>query len=57
MTASLSADDVHLRAIRAFYGERRAERSDVPLIHPVHEGLTILDALDALNISFLFDKQ
>ncbi len=47
MTASLSADDVHLRAIRAFYDDRRAERSGVPLIHHVHEGLTILDALDA----------
>jgi hypothetical protein len=47
MTTALPHDDVHLRAIRSFYGERRAERSGVQLIHHVHEGLTILDALDA----------
>lgn len=43
----LPPDDVHLRAIRAFYGERRAERSRVLLMNHIEEGLTILDALDA----------
>ena len=45
--ASLAHDDVHLRAIRAFYDDRRAERSRVLLMHHVEEGLAILDALDA----------
>lgn len=47
MSAHLAHDDVHLRAIRASYGERRAERSGVLLMHHVEEGLAILDALDA----------
>lgn len=31
-------------AIKKFYGERRAERSQVPLINHINEGLTILRA-------------
>ena len=34
-------------AIVAFYGERRAERSNVPLIAHIDEGLAILEALGA----------
>lgn len=35
------------RAISEFYGERRAKRSDVPLMHHIDEGLAILDAIGA----------
>jgi hypothetical protein len=47
MSAALEPDDVHLRAIRAFYGDRRAERSGVALIHHIDDGVAILGALDA----------
>lgn len=33
------------QAIANFYGERRAERSQVPLIHHIHEGRAIIKAL------------
>jgi len=33
--------------IRVFYGERKAERSQVPLMNHIDEGLTILDTIDA----------
>lgn len=33
------------RAIASFYGERRAERSQVPLIRHIHEGVAIIEAL------------
>lgn len=33
--------------IRQFYGNRKAERSGVPLINHIYEGLEILDRLDA----------
>lgn len=36
-----------LSLITEFYGERRAERSGVPLINHIHEGLTVLDRIGA----------
>jgi glutamate racemase len=33
------------RLIRDYYGEKKAERSQVPLIQHIHEGLTILEEL------------
>jgi hypothetical protein len=36
-----------LTLIEAFYGERTAERSGLPLINHIHEGLEILDGLGA----------
>ena len=39
--------DPHYLAIREYYGDRRAERSRVPYINHIGEGLTILDAINA----------
>ena len=39
--------DRHYRAIREFYGERRAERSGVALIAHIDEGLRVLDCIGA----------
>lgn len=36
-----------LHVIEKFYGERKAERSGVPLINHIHEGLRILDYIKA----------
>src|SRR4051794_1444989 len=41
------AEDPHYKAIHEFYGERRAERSDVLYIRHINEGLLVLDAIDA----------
>lgn len=35
------------RAVEGFYGDRVAERSKVPLINHIHEGVRILDAIGA----------
>jgi hypothetical protein len=40
-------DDVHYRAIKEYYGDRKAKRSQVPLMNHIEEGLIILDAIDA----------
>lgn len=48
---ALSPDDPHLRAVRAFYGERRAERSGVRLIEHIHDGLAIMAAIDARTVA------
>ena len=37
----------HYQAIQAFYADRRAQRSQVPLIAHINEGLALLDALGA----------
>lgn len=47
----LASDDVHLRAIRAFYGERTAQRSGVKLIAHIDDGLAILDAVGARTVA------
>ena len=39
--------DPHFLAIREFYGDRRPERSCVPYINHIGEGLTVLDAIGA----------
>ncbi len=39
--------DPHYLAIREFYGDRRAERSNVPYINHIDEGLTILKGINA----------
>lgn len=41
------ADDPHYRAISTHYGDRRAERSQVPLINHINEGLMLLSCLGA----------
>ncbi len=40
-------EDRHYGAIRAFYGERSAGRSGVPLIAHIDEGLVVLDLIGA----------
>jgi hypothetical protein len=42
VTLQIALDD-----IKKFYGEKRAERSGVPLINHITEGLSVLDAIDA----------
>ena len=32
------------RAVKQFYGNRTAERSKVPLIHHIHEGIAVMEA-------------
>lgn len=34
-------------AVKDFYGERKAERSKVPLIHHIHEGLAVMEKMQA----------
>lgn len=41
-----------LRAIEQFYGDQRAKRSGVLLINHIHEGLAILDALEAPELAY-----
>jgi hypothetical protein len=40
-------ESLEYRAIKEFYGHRRAERSKVPLLHHIHEGVSILNAIGA----------
>lgn len=40
-----------LDLVRRFYGDRKAERSGVPLINHIHEGLDILSAIKANEAS------
>lgn len=40
-------DNKHYAAICRFYGDKRAERSGVPLIAHIDEGLALLDAIGA----------
>ncbi|MCB9569947.1 MAG: hypothetical protein H6710_22465 [Myxococcales bacterium] len=42
---------VEYAAIAAFYGARRARRSQVPLIHHIDEGIAILRAIDAPTVA------
>jgi len=41
-----------LEAITAFYGNRKAERSGVPLINHIHEGLIVLSEISAWHASY-----
>ena len=41
----------HQQAIKAFYGNRRAERSQVPLMAHIEEGLAILEAIGAAQVA------
>ena len=41
-----------LQAITEFYGDRKAERSGVPLINHIHEGLTVLSEISAWSASY-----
>jgi hypothetical protein len=41
------AGNPHYHAIAEHYGDRRAERSGVPLLRHVDEGLAVLEAIDA----------
>lgn len=41
-----------LAAITEFYGDRRAERSGVPLINHIHEGLIVLNEIHAWHASY-----
>jgi hypothetical protein len=40
-------DDKHYAAIAAFYGDRKAARSGVPLIEHIDQGIALLGAIDA----------
>jgi len=44
-------DSIEYRLISAYYGDRKARRSQVPLINHIDEGLTILDAISATEHS------
>lgn len=46
-SAPLSYLDVHLRAIERYYGDQRAERTGIPYIQHIYEGLIILDLIGA----------
>jgi hypothetical protein len=39
----------HFDCIKEFYGDRKAERSQVPYINHISEGLIILDAIEATD--------
>lgn len=41
-----------LELITAFYGDRTAERSGVPLINHIHEGLIVLSEISAWHASY-----
>lgn len=41
-----------LAAITDFYGDRKAERSGVPLINHIHEGLIVLSEISAWTASY-----
>jgi hypothetical protein len=40
-------DTNEYKAIATFYGDRKATRSQVPLIHHIHEGIAIMNAINA----------
>jgi hypothetical protein len=40
-----------LELITQFYGDRKAERSGVPLINHIHEGLWILESMNASRVT------
>jgi hypothetical protein len=44
-------DTAEYAAIRAYYGERMARRSRVPLMQHIDEGLAILDAIEASTLA------
>ncbi len=47
-TKNLEMDNnIHYHAIQEFYGNQKAQRSQVPLINHINEGLAILDILAA----------
>jgi hypothetical protein len=41
-----------IELIKAFYGDRTAERSGVPLINHIHEGLIVLSEISAWHASY-----
>jgi len=45
MIQSNMQSDIHYRIIQGFYGDRKAERANIPLMNHIDEGLIVLDKL------------
>lgn len=50
--SAFTKDDIHYRLIKKFYGDKRAQRSQVPYINHIDEGIKILDSINASYWSY-----